>query len=56
MYNMGKSIAKQKGKFCGLEQGPESSENVFHIVDLMKKKLSKNIASKEHKRQVVPRE
>lgn len=32
--NMGKSIVKQKEKFCGLEQGPESSENVLHIIDL----------------------
>ena len=34
VYNMGKSIVKQKERFCGLEQGPESSENVLHIVDL----------------------
>jgi hypothetical protein len=33
-YNMGESIVKQKEKFCGLEQGPESSENVLHIMDL----------------------
>lgn len=30
----GKSIVKQKDRFCGLEQGPESSENFLHIVDL----------------------
>ena len=33
-HNMGKSIRKQKERFCGLEQGPKSSENVLHIVDL----------------------
>jgi hypothetical protein len=33
-YNMGKSIVKQKEKFCGLEHGPKSSKNVLHIVDL----------------------
>ena len=33
-HNMGQSIAKQKGRFCGLEQGPESSENVLDVVDL----------------------
>lgn len=32
--NMGKSLVKQKERFCGLEQGPESSENVLHIIDL----------------------
>jgi hypothetical protein len=32
--NMGKSIVKQKERFCELEQGPESSENVLHIIDL----------------------
>ena len=32
--NMGKSIVKQKERFCGFEQGPESSENVLHIIDL----------------------
>ena len=32
--NMGKSIKKQKTRFCGLEQGPRSSRNVLHIVDL----------------------
>lgn len=26
--NMGESIVKQKERFCGLEQGPESSENL----------------------------
>lgn len=33
-YNMGKSLVKQKERFCGLEQGPESSENVLHIIDM----------------------
>jgi hypothetical protein len=55
-YDMGERIVDQKEKFCELEQGPKSSENVLHIVDLMKKKLSKNIASKEQKMQVVRRE
>lgn len=32
--NMGGSIVKQKERFCGLQQGPESSENVLHIIDL----------------------
>ena len=32
--NMGKSIIKQKKRFCGLDQGPKSSRNVLHIVDL----------------------
>jgi hypothetical protein len=31
---MGERIVDQKEKFCGLEQGPESSENVLHIVEL----------------------
>lgn len=31
---MGKRIVDQKEKFCELEQGPKSSENVLHIVDL----------------------
>lgn len=33
-HNMGASIVKQKERFCELEQGPESSENVLHIIDL----------------------
>ncbi len=33
-YDMGERIVDQKEKFCGLEQGPKSSENVLHIVDL----------------------
>ena len=33
-YNMGKSLVKQQERFCGLEQGPESSENVLHIIDM----------------------
>ena len=33
-HNMGKSIMKQKERFCEVKQGPESSENVLHIVDL----------------------
>ena len=32
--NIGESIVKQKERFCELEQGPESSENVLHIIDL----------------------
>lgn len=32
--NIGRKIVKQKQKFVGLEGGPESSENVGHIVDL----------------------
>jgi hypothetical protein len=32
--DMGKSIIKQKNRFCGLDRGPKSSRNVLHIVDL----------------------
>jgi hypothetical protein len=32
--NMGESIVKQKERFCEFKQGPESSENVLHIIDL----------------------
>ena len=32
--NMGKRLVKQKERFCEFEQGPESSENVLHVVDL----------------------
>ena len=32
--NMGRSIMKQKQRFCGLDQGPRSSRNVLHLVDL----------------------
>jgi hypothetical protein len=34
VYNMGKSLVKQKERFCGWEQSPESSENVLHIIDI----------------------
>lgn len=33
-YNMGQKITKQKQSFCSFEQGPKSSKNVLHIVDL----------------------
>jgi len=33
-YRMGKDIIKQKKRFCEFKQGPESSENVLHIIDL----------------------
>ena len=33
-YNIGKKSLKQKQIFCGLDQGPKTSENVLHIVDL----------------------
>jgi hypothetical protein len=33
-FKMGKRIVDQKEKFCELEQGLKSSENVLHIVDL----------------------
>lgn len=33
-YDMGERIVEQKERFCELEQGPKSSENVLHIVDL----------------------
>ena len=33
-YDMGERIFDQKERFCELEQGPKSSENVLHIVDL----------------------
>lgn len=32
--DLGESISNQKKRFCGLEQGPRSSKNVLHIVDL----------------------
>lgn len=32
--NLGGSIIKQKQRFCGLDQGPKSSKNILHIVDL----------------------
>jgi hypothetical protein len=32
--NMGRSVMKQKQRFCGLDQGPKSSKNVLHIIDL----------------------
>lgn len=33
-YKMGIKIARQKERFCKFEQGPKSSENVLHVVDL----------------------
>ena len=33
--NIGESSVKQKERFCGLSQGPESRENVLHIIDLV---------------------
>ena len=33
-YKIGQNIVKQKHRFVGLENGPVSSENVGHIVDL----------------------
>ena len=33
-YNIGKKSLNQKQIFCGLDQGPKTSENVLHIVDL----------------------
>jgi len=33
-YRMGNEIIDQKERFCRFEQGPESSENVLHLVDL----------------------
>ena len=33
-YKLGQKIVKQKDRFVGLENGPLSSENVGHIVDL----------------------
>lgn len=33
-FDLGESIFEQKNRFCGLEQGPRSSRNVLHIVDL----------------------
>lgn len=33
-YNIGESLVKQKKRFCRLEQGPESSKNVLHIIDM----------------------
>ena len=33
-YKIGQKIVDQKHRFVGLENGPVSSENVGHIVDL----------------------
>ena len=33
-YDMGKKIVRQKERFCELDQGPKSSKNVLHIVDM----------------------
>ena len=33
-YRMGGKLVDQKNRFCNLEQGPQTSENVLHIVDL----------------------
>jgi hypothetical protein len=33
-YKIGENIMNQKHRFVGLENGPASSENVGHIVDL----------------------
>ena len=33
-YRMGENCIDQKTRFCGLEQGPKSPENVLHVVDL----------------------
>ena len=33
-YKMGGKLVDQKNRFCNLEQGPKTSENVLHIVDL----------------------
>jgi hypothetical protein len=56
-YNMGKSIVKQKERFCGLKQGAESSENVLHIIDLAyvpsnEKKMVKEYCLKGAKEEV----
>ena len=32
--DLGEDISDQKKRFCGLDQGPKSSRNVLHIVDL----------------------
>ena len=32
--DLGESISDQKKRFCGLDQGPRSTRNVLHIVDL----------------------
>ena len=33
---MGRKLIQQKARFCNIEGGPESSENVLHIIDLRK--------------------
>ena len=33
-YNMGTKIPDQKEEFCGLPRGPETPENVLHVVNL----------------------
>lgn len=31
---MGKKLILQKQRFCGLEGGPKSPDNVLHVIDL----------------------
>ena len=33
-YKMGGKLVDQKNRFCNLKQGPKTSKNVLHIVDL----------------------
>lgn len=33
-YRLGKKIVFQKHRFVGLENGPESSQNIVHIINL----------------------
>lgn len=51
-YKMGLKIVDQKQTFCGLKQGPKSSENVLHIFNLAyvpeyEKEIAKEYCLKE---------
>jgi hypothetical protein len=35
-YNLGASAVRQKYRFVGRENGPETADNVLHVVDLYK--------------------
>lgn len=34
--SMGRKLIQQKARFCNIEGGPESPENVLYIIDLRK--------------------
>ena len=45
---MGFDLVKQKRRFCGLDEGPEASENVLHIIDLTYVPADEKNVVKEH--------